>query len=175
MQPTQEHITGRNTFDNHNVKNSSNFNSTYNSLVDECSCIFCNSLNFDTQPCTTRLHSQPVENYLDITHSGQISTTCIHSNSIPNKHLDSADFRHTNFTTPQPAIASSNVESSKTPERYSQQNYFQNYNPMEQCPISTNENLGPYPEYPKSHSVALLDDRAIPISFGHEILTSPVM
>ena len=42
---------------------------------------------------------------------------------------------------------------------------------MEQCPISTNENLGPYPEYPKSHSVAPLDDRAIPISFGHEILT----
>ena len=65
MQPTQEHTTARNTFDNHNVKNSSNFYSTYDSLVDECSCTFCNSVNFDTQPCTTRLHSQPVENYLD--------------------------------------------------------------------------------------------------------------
>ena len=30
--------------------------------------------------------------------------------------------------------------------------------------------LRPYSEYPKSHSVALLDNRAITISFGHELL-----
>ena len=62
MQPTQDHTTGRNTFDKHSVKNSSKCYSKYDSLVNECSCTFCKCVNFDTQPCTARLHSQPVEN-----------------------------------------------------------------------------------------------------------------
>ena len=174
MQSTQEHITGRNTFDNQNVKNSSKFYNTYDSLVDKCLCKFCQDVQFDFQQCQTRLHSQPVEYYLDTDYSGKISNTTT-ENQFINDLFDPADIFRTNFITPEPAIAFSNtkscneVESSNSSEKYAQ-NYYQNYDPVEQCQDQTDENAEIYIENPKAHSVALLDDRAITISFGSEPL-----
>ena len=118
------------------------------------------------------MHSQPVEYYLDTNYSGQISNKTT-ENQFINDLFDPTDTFRTNFITPEPAIAYSKVnfcnevESSNSSGKYAQ-NYYQNYDPAEQGIDQTKENLEIYDKKPKSHSVALLDDRAITITFGPE-------
>ena len=171
-QSTQEHITGRTTFENQNVKNSNKFSSMYDSLVDECSCKFCQCVQFDFKQCQTRLHSQPVEYRLDPNQSGQISNKAT-ENQFINDLFDPTDTFRTNFITPEPAIAYSTVdfcnevESSSSSEKNAH-NRYQNYDQVEQGIDLTQENFENYDKKPKSHSVALLDDWAITITFGPE-------
>ena len=168
-QPSQQLGTGRPIFDNQIVKNSNEFYNAYDSLVDYCSRKFCQEIQFDSQQCQTRLHSQPVENNLDTNHSGQISNNTT-ENKFINDLFDPTDPLRTNFTTPEPAIAYSIANYCDEIERsFSSGTNSQDYptqDPIAQGIAEIRENLEIENKKPKAHSVALLDDKAITISFG---------
>ena len=168
-QPPQHLGTGRHDFDNQIVKNSNECYNAYDSLVDYCSRKFCQEIQFDSQQCQTRLHAQPVKNNLDTNHSGQISNNTT-ENKFINDLFDPTDPLRTNFTTPEPAIAYRIGKYCDEVERsFSLETSTQDYptkDPIAQGIAEIRKNLEFKNKKPKAHSVALLDDKAITISFG---------
>ena len=172
-QSNQGYNNGRGIIDMQSVKNFNEI-STYDTLVDDCSCNQCKNAQFDFQKCQTRSHSQAVEPF-DTNYSGQILNTATEIQFL-NQMLDHTDPFRTNFsnaTTPEPAIVygrsygCNEVERSNSSGNYAQI-HSQNFNPVEQGITEFRQDLGARNKKPKSHSIELIDDRAISITFGPE-------